>query len=75
MIIDHKTIIALAVVAFAVYYYGKKEVAQAAATVGRAVNPVSNENIFYKFAGSVTGALTGSNQPLGTQIYDYFHED
>jgi len=69
MNIDYKAVIAVGGVLLLFAYLAKKQ----AAAVAQSVNPVSDQNVFYKGAGAVTGAVTGSQLPLGTQIYDWLH--
>lgn len=67
--VDWKAIGALALVAVGVWWVAKNYVSK----IGKAVNPVSEENIFNKAFGSVYKAVTGSEQPLGADIYDWLH--
>jgi hypothetical protein len=54
-------------------YLGKKT-ADAAKAVGQAVNPVSDQNIFYSGTNAIGGALTGDqNFSLGVWVYDALH--
>jgi hypothetical protein len=56
-------------------YLGKKSLA-AAQSVGEAVNPVSPNNIFYRGANAVGGAVSGdSSFSLGGWIYSATHPD
>lgn len=58
--------------ALAVYFVAKK-IGEAGSAAAEAVNPVSTQNIFYRGAGAVTGALTGEqNVSLGSKIADWF---
>lgn len=63
--------------AFVVYFLGRRVVAdvgQAAAAVGEAVNPVSDQNIFYRGVNAVGEAITGAKDfSLGTAIYDWLN--
>ena len=54
-------------------WYLKKKAIEIVGQVVDAVNPVSTENIFYKGAAELTGVFTGSNEPLGLQIYDWMN--
>ena len=66
-----------AVAAVALYFIGRKvagAVADNAANIGAAVNPVSDRNIFYRGTNAVGGALSGSSDwSLGSWIYDVTH--
>lgn len=67
------------VAAIALYLVGRKvagAVADNAATIGNAVNPVSDRNIFYRGTNAVGGALSGSaDWSLGSWLYDVTHDD
>lgn len=66
--LDWKAILALGAVTLVFAYLAKKEAAKAVTTVEKAVNPVSDQNVFYKAISSLTP--TGD---LGTSIYDVLH--
>lgn len=65
------------------YFLGKyivkdatAEVGAAASKVGNAINPVSDENIFYRGVNSVGAAISGNeNFNLGSWTYDILHQD
>lgn len=60
----------VAAIAAGVVWYGKRQ----AVTVAQAVNPVSDENIFYQGVNGIGSALTGSDSfDLGGWIYDITH--
>ena len=78
---DRNTLILVGVGILTVLYVkGKAEkaaadvvdaVGDAVGDIGQAVNPVSNENIFYKGANSVFHALGGNkNDTIGTWFYE-----
>ena len=73
MKMDWKSVVAIGVVGIVSAYLIKKQAAAALPAAGTAINPVSPENIFYKGTSAVTGAVTGQQVPLGTQIYDWLH--
>ncbi len=55
-------------------WYTKRQAAKAVETVGDALNPVSQTNIFNRGVNSVVQTLTGKeNQTLGGWIYDITH--
>ena len=60
-----------------IYLLAKKAssaVGDAAAAVGTAVNPVSDQNLAYKGANAVVQAVTGDQSTsLGSKIYDWLH--
>lgn len=71
---NQKAIITLAVVGVGLYLFAKREAAQLADDVGKAVNPVSKDNIAYSGVNAVGGVLTGKqNFDLGVWVYDIFH--
>lgn len=63
------------------YFLGKyivkdasAEIGEAAGRVGQAINPTSDQNIFYKGVNSIGAALTGDdNFNLGSWTYDVLH--
>jgi hypothetical protein len=58
---------------FAIYYTTKKA-NETIVTVGNAINPVNQDNIFNRGVNSVVQNLTGDdNQTLGGWIYDITH--
>lgn len=62
--------VVLAAVIGGALYYGEKK----ARKVANAVNPVSDENIFYQGVNGIGGAVTGdSDFNLGYWIYDTIH--
>lgn len=65
-------VVILAAVAAGVVYYGQKK----AKKVAQAVNPVSDQNVFYQGTNAVGAAVTGEeNFNLGYWIYDLVHGD
>lgn len=66
-----------------VYFLGKyivkdasAEIGEAAGRVGQAINPTSNQNIFYRGVNSIGAALTGDdNFNLGSWTFDVLHPD
>lgn len=60
MVLNAKGVLALGVVVGVLAYLAKRQAVQAAEAVGAAVNPVSNQNIFYKGVNAVTGAVSGN---------------
>lgn len=69
--LDWKAVTALIVGAVVVYSIIKKDALAAAQAVGGAINPVSNQNVFYKATNAVGGAVTGTQSfSLGSWIYD-----
>lgn len=64
---------ALAVVTVGAIWLSKKAVA-GVASVGEAINPVSDQNIAYKAVNAVTGAITGdSSTPVGVKLWEWFN--
>ena len=65
---------AVAVVGVVVVYLAEKKAREAVGTVGQAINPVNNDNIFASGVDSVGAKLTGDeNFKLGAWIYDITH--
>jgi len=51
-----------------------KAIPEAAKTIGEAVNPISDENIFYTGVNAIGGYVSGEeNWKLGHKIYDWTH--
>jgi len=74
MVLDWKGILAIGVVAGVGIYLAKKQLASAAAAVGTAVNPLSDQNVAYQASNAVTQAVTGnSTDTLGTALYALFN--
>src|SRR5262245_39147956 len=79
--VNWKTVAAVGGVVLLVYYLARKTVTdvagavgEGAAAVGRAVNPVSDQNLIYRGIGAVGGAVSGdSSWSLGGAIYDLLH--
>jgi len=68
-------LVGAAVVAF-VAYRAAAAAPAAAAAVGRAIDPTSDQNVFYRGAGAVVGVVTGSqDETLGGWLYDLTHAD
>lgn len=68
------TVLAIGVVGAIALYYAKKQASEALTSVGDAVNPISQDNIFNQGANSVVEVLTGDeNQTLGGWLYDIFN--
>lgn len=66
--------LAVLLVGGVVYYFGKKEIAKGAAAAGNAVNPVSDQNVFYKGVNAVGTVLSGDPEfTLGGWVYDVLH--
>lgn len=67
---------AVAVAVLAALWYSQKQATQAAAAVGRAIDPTSDKNVFYGGANAVVQAVTGDkNDTLGTWFYGLTHAD
>lgn len=49
-------------------WYIKRKAGKAITEAGQAVNPVNRENIFNRAFNGVYGAVTGSEQPAGTDL-------
>lgn len=73
MELDWKAVLALGLVGAIAVYFLKKQATAAMSAVGQAINPVSSSNIAYQGASALTSAVTGSNESLGAQIYDWFN--
>ena len=75
MVLDWKGILAIGAVLGIAGYLAKKQIAQTAQEVGTAINPVSDQNIFYQGASAVANAVTNNTEslPLGSQIYDWIN--
>lgn len=80
--IDHKVILAAGVVAVVAYFILRNDVLKvknaAVDTIksaGEAINPVSEQNIFYRGAGAIVDGVSsdGQKKPLGIRIYDWIH--
>lgn len=80
--IDHKVILAGGVVAVVIYFILRNDVLKvknaAVDTIkdaGAAINPVSDQNIFYRATGALADGLSsdGQKKPLGIRIYDWIH--
>lgn len=70
----HQVIIgvALGVAVLGIAWYLKRR----AGDVGAAINPLSDQNVFYQGANSTVQALTGKTDvTLGTWIYDFINGD
>lgn len=69
--------VAIIAAAAVVYLLGRRVVAEAgeaAAAVGRAVDPTSDQNIFYRGVNRVGEVLTGERDfSLGGWLYDVFN--
>ena len=64
------TVLTIALTGVAVYYFAKKEAGDAL----NAVNPTSQDNIFYGGANSVGAIISGNDEfNLGRWIYDITH--
>ena len=65
---------AVAIVGVVGVWYAKKQASEAVETVGDALNPISQTNIFNRGVNAVVQNLTGDkNQTLGGLIYDVTH--
>lgn len=69
--IDYKTVIAAALVGAVAVWAAKKAIAGVAVNV----NPIDEGNVINEGFIGVWQAMTGSNQALGADIYDWFHPD
>jgi hypothetical protein len=68
------TVVAIGLMGAIAIYYAKKQAGEALSSVGDAVNPVSQDNIFNRGVNNVVGVLTGDeNQTLGGLLYDLFN--
>lgn len=63
----------VAVLGLVVIAYAAKKAGQGAAAVGSALNPVSDQNIFYKAANAVLNVFTQSGDTIGTWLYGVTH--
>ncbi len=61
MNIDYKTVLAVGGVVLVFAYLARRQALQAASTVASAVNPVSDQNVFYKSANALTQSITGGD--------------
>lgn len=69
--VDHKLVIAGTGAIILLYVLGKREASKTAIAVGEAVNPVSDQNVFYRGVNAVGATLTSDeNFNLGGWIYD-----
>jgi hypothetical protein len=67
-------VLAMGVVGGVGVWYVKKQAAEALTSVGDAVNPLSQDNIFNQGVNRVVEVLTGDeNQTLGSWLYDLFN--
>ena len=67
-------VIAIGVVGAALIYYAGKKANETVVTVGNAVNPINNDNIFASGVDAVGAKLSGNeNWTLGGWIYDITH--
>ena len=76
MLINSKTIVVGAVVAVGLFFFVRAQAVQTAETVGAAVNPLSEENIFNKGASRLADKLSGDGEvkQLGARIYEFFNK-
>lgn len=66
--------VVIAAVGVGLYLFFKREVSDAAAAVGNAINPASDENLAYRGVNAVGGALSGDEHwTLGGWLYDILH--
>lgn len=57
-----------------IYKFFKGEASEAVKAVGNAVNPVSDQNVFYRGTNAVGEAVTGDPHfTLGGWVYDVLH--
>lgn len=69
--IDYKLVIAGTGAIILLYALGKREAQKTAVAVGEAVNPTSEQNVFYRGVNAVGETLTGNKDfDLGRWIYD-----
>jgi len=63
----------------AMVVWAAKQTAKAAVDgvkeVGEAINPLNDENVFNKGATNAYQNITGSDQSMGADLYDYMHPD
>lgn len=80
--IDHKVILAGGLVAIVIYFIIRNDALKAGNVVidavertGVALNPLSNENIFYRGVGAIVDSVSsdGEKKPLGSRIYDWLN--
>ena len=78
--LDWKAVIATALVGAGAVWVAKKALEKTAEAVvettteaAKAVNPVDEGNIFNRAFNAITKAITGKDEPLGAQIYDWLH--
>lgn len=78
--LEEKTVIvvgAIALVSVGAAFLAKRTaagIASTAGSIGAAINPVSDKNIFYGAANSVTQAITGDqNATVGTKLWELFN--
>lgn len=68
------TYLVLGVVAATALYFVSKKLKDAAAAVGAAVNPLSDQNLAYRGVNAVGASVSGDNNfSLGGWIYDWVH--
>lgn len=73
MATDKKTLIkytVIAAVGLVVLWYAKDKIKD----VANSVNPLNYDNIFNTGFNATTNALTGSDMPIGTKVYDWLHD-
>ena len=70
-----ETLLLVGLVGLAAFMLAKaaKAAPEALATVGRALNPTSDQNLAYRGAGAVVSSIVGREETLGGWIYDLTH--
>jgi hypothetical protein len=67
--LDYKVVAAAAIVGAIAVWAAKKSIA----SVAQAVNPADEKNVVNTWFNSVTKSITGNDEPIGAQIYDWLH--
>lgn len=70
-IVTDKQAAVIGLVGVVVLYIGYQKAKQVAEDIGNAIDPTSQDNIFYGGANAITREVTGDpNATLGSKIYD-----